>query len=119
MIIQVGKRYSFFYIIGCVSSAFGNVLAYGLMQMDGLSNLGGWRWIFIIEGILTCLLAVVAYWLLVDFPDSKRKNWRFLDSHELAWVVRKVNADRGDAETGRFNVVKFLKAGLDWKIWYV
>jgi MFS family permease len=40
---EVGKRYSFFYVIGCVASAFGGILAYGLMQMSGLSNLAGWR----------------------------------------------------------------------------
>lgn len=29
------KRYSVFYLIGCVASAFAGILAYGLMQMVG------------------------------------------------------------------------------------
>lgn len=40
---EVGKRYSFFYILGCVASAFAGILAFGLMQMSGLGNLRGWR----------------------------------------------------------------------------
>lgn len=114
---EVGKRYSFFYLLGCVASAFAGILAYGLMQMDGLSGLTGWRWIFIIEGVLTCAIAIASYWLLVDFPDSKRKSWSFLPDREREWVCRRVDADRGDAETPKFDIVKFLAAGMDWKIW--
>ena len=50
---DVGKRYSAFYVIGCLASAFGGILAYGLMQMDGLAGKSGWRWIFMIEGVVS------------------------------------------------------------------
>ncbi len=55
------------------------------MQMAGIAGLNGWRWIFIIEGIMTVLLGIAGYWLLVDFPDSKRKTWSFLGEREKAW----------------------------------
>lgn len=113
----MGKRYAVFYLLGCVASAFAGILAYGLMQMNGLANITGWRWIFIVEGALTCALGIASYWLLVDFPDSTRPSWRFLDARERAFVVAKVNADRGDAEVRAFSLRRFLRAGLDWKIW--
>lgn len=67
---EVGKRYAAFYLIGCVASAFGGILAFGLMQMEGVAGelmdiyhskatfntipgYGGWRWIFIIEGLVS------------------------------------------------------------------
>lgn len=53
---EVGKRYAAFYLIGCVAAAFGGILAFGLMQMEGLAGYGGWRWIFIIEGIVRSTL---------------------------------------------------------------
>ena len=56
-----------------------------LMQMAGIAGLNGWRWIFIIEGIMTVLLGIAGYWLLVDFPDSKRSTWSFLGEREKAW----------------------------------
>lgn len=114
---EMGKRYSVFYILGAVASAFAGILAYGLMQMNGLANITGWRWIFIIEGILTCILGIAGYWLIVDFPDSKRKSWRFLPARERAWIVARVQADRGDAKMPAFSMRKFLRAGTDWKIW--
>lgn len=47
---EVHKRFSIFYFIGEMASAFGSMLALGLMQMKGLGGLNGWRWIFIIGG---------------------------------------------------------------------
>ncbi|OHW97753.1 major facilitator superfamily transporter [Colletotrichum incanum] len=114
---EVGKRYSVFYLLGCVASAFAGILAYGLMQMNGQQGLTGWRWIFIIEGVLTCVLGLAGYWLLVDFPDSKRKDWSFLGERERAWIVARVNRDRGDAHMPAFNLRRFLGAGADWRIW--
>lgn len=35
---EVGKRYATFYLIGCLASAFGGILAYGLMQMEGIAS---------------------------------------------------------------------------------
>ena len=35
-----------------MASAFASILAYGLMQMNGLAGLTGWRWIFIMQGVV-------------------------------------------------------------------
>ena len=52
---EMGKRYSIFYLIGSLASAFGGILAFGLMHMSGIQGYGGWRWIFIIEGCVCTL----------------------------------------------------------------
>ncbi|KAF7563583.1 hypothetical protein G7046_g538 [Stylonectria norvegica] len=114
---EVGKRYSVFYLLGCVASAFSGILAYGLMQLNGRQGLTGWRWIFIVEGVLTCALGIAGYWLLVDFPDSKRESYRFLGQRERLWVVSRINRDRGDSVTPPFQLGRFLSGGKDWKIW--
>ncbi|KAL2888492.1 putative transporter [Ceratocystis lukuohia] len=114
---EVGKRYSVFYLLGSFASGCSGILAYGLMQMDGLGDLTGWRWIFIMEGIMTCVIACIGYWLLVDFPDSNRESWNFLGPRERAWVVSRVEKDRGDSVISKFNLAVFLRSGKDWKIW--
>jgi hypothetical protein len=42
------KRNAVFYLIGSMASALSGILAYGLMQMQGLGGLAGWRWIFVV-----------------------------------------------------------------------
>ncbi|KAI0857214.1 major facilitator superfamily domain-containing protein [Xylaria cubensis] len=114
---ELGRRYGLFYLIGSVTSAFSGILAFGIIHLEGAGGLRGWRWIFIIEGIVTIILGFVGYWLLVDFPESNRKTWKFLSMEERAWVIRRVNSDRGDVEAPKFHLGEYLRAGLDWKLW--
>ncbi|KAI1413650.1 major facilitator superfamily MFS-1 [Hypoxylon sp. FL1857] len=114
---EIGKRYAVFYLLGCVASALSGLIAFGIIHMDGIRGLQGWRWIFILEGVITCLVSLLGFWLLVDFPDSKRMAWKFLNDRERAWVVKRVAADRGDVATHKFSLILFLKGGLDWRVW--
>ncbi|OCT53025.1 putative transporter [Cladophialophora carrionii] len=111
------KRNALFYLIGSMASGFGGILAYGLMQMDGLSSLEGWRWIFIMEGILTCVLAVGAWFIIVDFPEDSPKSWHFLNEAEASWVVARIEKDRSDTFPDEFSVGKYLRNALDSKVW--
>jgi MFS family permease len=111
------KRYSVFYFLGSMASALAGILAFGLMQMQGLQGYAGWRWIFIMEGIITCLVAVAGYFALVNFPDSPKRNWKFLNDRETALIIARVNKDRGDAVAEKFAWKPFLGAALDLKIW--
>ena len=114
---DVQKRYSVFYLIGAAASAFAGILAFGLMQMNGLAGITGWRWIFIMEGVISCLIALLGAWLLVDFPEEAHKCWRFLSADECAFIIRRVNKDRGDALPEPFTFSRFLRPALDLKIW--
>lgn len=134
----MGKRYSVFYLVGSLAAAFGGILAFGLMQMDGLQGYRGWRWIFIVEGCvcsscipvlagteyadissqLTCLVAFLGYIFLISFPDNqKSRSIRFLSEEERLFIIARVNQDRGDADLEKFSFKKWLGGGADWKIW--
>ncbi|KAK7953352.1 hypothetical protein PG988_014046 [Apiospora saccharicola] len=111
------KRYTLFYGIGCVAGALGGILAYGLSHMEGLGGLRGWRWIFVIEGIISCLAALFSYIYLVGFPEESHHSWKFLTRQERDFVIRRVNSDRGDAITASFSLLEFLKPAKDFKVW--
>ena len=100
-----------------LGGALSGVLAYGLMQMDGLQGYAGWRWIFIIEGIFTCMLAVVGFVFLVDLPQAAHKSWGFLSEAEANYIIRRINRDRQDANEEAFTFGRFFKPALDWKVW--
>ena len=108
------------------------------MQMDGLAGKSGWRWIFIVEGIvgfvptlsswlknttklillkITCVASFFAYFFLVDFPEKADQSWNFLNIEERDFVVRRINKDRDDAIPERFTLARFWKPALDIKIW--
>ncbi|KAF9512561.1 hypothetical protein BS47DRAFT_1345338 [Hydnum rufescens UP504] len=63
---------SLFYAGATLAGAFGGILAFGIRHMDGVGGKGGWAWIFILEGLLTFLCAIPAWWLIPDFPEDHR-----------------------------------------------
>ncbi|EEY23075.1 high-affinity nicotinic acid transporter [Verticillium alfalfae VaMs.102] len=117
LLAEVGSRFSWFYILVSVSYAFGGLLASGLTRMDGLGNLRGWSWIFMIDGIITCLIGLAGLFLLAEFPDTTKPSRHFLSSRELAWVRSRVNADRGDVAISKLTLRKLMRGGLDPKVW--
>ncbi|KAF7596134.1 hypothetical protein BBP40_003396 [Aspergillus hancockii] len=110
-------RYSSFYLISVIGGAFSGLLSYGFIHMHGLGNLSAWRWIFVMEGLLTCLVAFIGFLLIVDFPDESNLSWKFLNKEETAFIVRRINRDRRDASEAPFNLREFLQPGLDPKVW--
>ena len=46
---ECGLRMAIFFSAATAAGAFGGLLAFGIMKMDGLAGLGGWAWIFILE----------------------------------------------------------------------
>ncbi|KAF2017231.1 MFS general substrate transporter [Aaosphaeria arxii CBS 175.79] len=116
---EVARRYSLFYFIGSIASAMSGILAYGLQQMDGASGIRGWRWIFIMEGVITCAVAIFAISFIIKFPDEEKAkpSWGFLKPNELDHVIERLNADRGDVEPEAFTWKKFLEPATEWYIY--
>ncbi|KAJ9636860.1 hypothetical protein H2199_007854 [Coniosporium tulheliwenetii] len=93
---EVQKRLAAFYLTSSLIGGFSNILAYGLMQMEGVAGVRGWQWIFIIEGLLTVTIATIAWFIIIDFPDKAERKG-FLNHSEAAFIARRIENDRGDA----------------------
>ncbi|KAK3317730.1 major facilitator superfamily domain-containing protein [Cercophora scortea] len=61
---EMALRIGIFYTANSLSGAFGGLLARGLSAIAPRGGLEGWRWIFIIEGLLTVAISAIAYLLL-------------------------------------------------------
>ena len=90
-----------------------------MMQLDGVEGLPGWRWIFILQGVLTCAFAIIGYFTIVRFPDDERRkqSFWFLKPVQIDFVVRKLDKDRGDVEVEPFSLKKYLAPAKDVEIW--
>ncbi|KAF2100035.1 MFS general substrate transporter [Rhizodiscina lignyota] len=113
---DVQKRLAAFYLTSVFVGGLANILAYGLMQMEGLGGLRGWQWIFIIEGLLTIVTSIVAWWLIMDFPDKAAEK-KFLTPAEATFIQERIEIDRGDAEPDPLTWPKFFNNLKDFKLW--
>jgi MFS family permease len=67
--------------------------------MDGVAGYSGWRWIFIIEGLVTVAAALVSKFLIVDWPEKSR----FLNDEERRLLLARLQEDRGEARMDRLD----------------
>ncbi|MDU4663998.1 MAG: MFS transporter, partial [Enterobacter hormaechei] len=53
-----------------VTMMLGSILSGYILAMDGLWNLKGWQWLFLLEGLPSVVLGVVTWFYLNDTPDQ-------------------------------------------------
>lgn len=57
---EQSKRFMFFWTAGILAGAFAGILAGAIASgMDGRYGIAGWRWLFLLEGVLTMGLALI------------------------------------------------------------
>lgn len=140
------KRNTVFFLIGMLSSAFSGILGYlfSLLQGHGMQaapwlgvhygptkakpttpvsfgpGLSGWRWIFILQGVITVVIGFIGWYFIVDFPELAHKpgmGKKFLNKAEVDFIVARIEKDRSDAMPEEFNLKKYLTNALDLKVW--
>ncbi|KAI9149021.1 transporter [Paramyrothecium foliicola] len=108
------KRMSFFFCSTVVAGAFGGLLAYAIAGLGGKAGLAAWRWIFIIEGALTSVLAIVFSFLIIDWPHQTK----YLNAEEKELLRRRMAADVGDVcRMDTMNKTAVKRSLMDYKIW--
>ncbi|KAL4973567.1 major facilitator superfamily domain-containing protein [Aspergillus desertorum] len=109
---ECGLRMAIFFSAATAAGAFGGLLARGIGEMKGIGRKGGWAWIFIIEGILTFVIAIASFYVMNDYPSTAK----FLSAAEKAEVKRRLEEDRSSL-ADEYNMKFFWDAVKDWKIW--
>ena len=55
-----------------LSNCFGGLIAAGVLSgLEGAHGIRGWRWLFIIEGVMTIGIAFIAVLILPNYPKSE------------------------------------------------
>lgn len=78
-----------------LAGAFGGTIAYGIGHINGAVGLEGFRWLFIIEGIITMLSAIPLVLCLPDYPA--RAKW--LSSGDKQFAVDRLKKFGGGYNT--------------------
>ncbi|GJN74808.1 hypothetical protein PLICBS_008901 [Purpureocillium lilacinum] len=91
----------------------GGLLAYGLLQMNGVAGMAGWRWVYIIEGIFS-ILCVFAVWF--GLPRDIRKAYFFTaDDREVMELRHRERLAYLGSDEFDWNEIKL--AFCDVKVW--
>ena len=111
---ELALRIGIFYTAASLSGAFGGLLARGLNVIGPAGGLEGWRWIFIVEGLLTVFIGTCSYLVL---PNSIETSG-FLTAEQQAHAIHRLGEQSqvheafswGEVKRGILNVQVWLSA---------
>lgn len=95
---ELARRLAVFYAASNLASGFSGLLAFGVFHIR--SELQAWRYLFLIEGSVTVLVAAFAYWYL---PRSAAEA-RFLDDGQRALAFHRIQVDSSSTVAEDFNL---------------
>lgn len=75
-----------FLALTAIIGLFGNPLGAALLKLDGWHGLGGWQWLFLLEGIPSVLLAFAVLAYLPNGPAEAR----WLTDEERQWLAQRL-----------------------------
>ncbi|KAH7128704.1 retrograde regulation protein 2 [Dendryphion nanum] len=87
---ELAFRLALYIVMAPLAGAFGGLLASAILKMDSFGSLTRWRMIFAIEGIITCLLALISFFTLTDRPETAR----WLNQEEKDLAIARVKSER-------------------------
>ncbi|CAL1713640.1 unnamed protein product [Somion occarium] len=117
-------RLAYFWISNYMSHIIGAFIATGILRMRGVGGHAGWRYLFLIEGILTLLVGLLSFVLMPPGPTQTKawyrpKGW-FTDREETIMVNRVLRDDPSKSDMHNregLQIKKIWQVIRDWRIW--
>ncbi|GFF50120.1 uncharacterized transporter C1002.16c [Aspergillus udagawae] len=117
---DLALRIGLFYTAASLSGAFGGLLARGLAAIGPRGGLEGWRWIMIIEGLLTFACGALSYLCLPNNIETAT----FLTAEERKFACERMQLDSPsvpegtlEAEQEAFRWSEVVRGVLDLRMW--
>ncbi|KAH7002775.1 major facilitator superfamily domain-containing protein [Fusarium venenatum] len=110
---EIATRISILFTANICGTAFAGLIAIGVFKMSGVAGLSGWRWLFIIQGIITFVISISSAWILPDEPIKTR--WLTAEERQLAHD--RIAADTVQLRSNTTTVAGLLDACKDPRLW--
>lgn len=106
-------RVAFILASATLAGAFGGAIAYGIGHMNQTRGLSAWRWLFFLEGIPSCLSAILVWFFLPDYPE--RASWLSESEKDLAAQRLYLEGAKGSAASMTWDEAKATLT--DWRLY--
>ncbi|KAL7422611.1 hypothetical protein Q5752_003259 [Cryptotrichosporon argae] len=115
---ELGKRSNFFQAATALGTLVAGVMQAGIYKtLNGVDGRAGWRWMFIIDAVISLPVAVAAYFFIPDLPFTTKRSW-ILSADDLALArSRLTDAGRLGPAAGGLSRKALKKVVLTWHIW--
>jgi ACS family tartrate transporter-like MFS transporter len=95
-----------------LSQVVGAPLGGALLQLSGLGHLSGWQWLFLVEGLPSVLLGIVALVYLTDRPEDAR----WLSKVQREWVSNRIQQEPQQTVATHVSLLRTLGHPILWAL---
>ncbi|KAM0325044.1 hypothetical protein ACHAQA_007581 [Verticillium albo-atrum] len=111
---EIATRISILYTGNILATAFAGLIAAGVFHgLDGAGGITGWRWLFILQGAVTFVVAIGAAWALPDDPLVTK--WLTPEERQLAHS--RIEQDTVGMREKSSALSGLKEAVLDYRVW--
>lgn len=111
---EVATRMAIFYTGNMLASSFSGLIAAGVFSgLHGVHGMAGWRWLFLIQGVVTIGVAIVGVFLL---PNTPLTTW-WLTPAERQLAHDRIERDITGRRAGTSTMVGLWEAVKDYRTW--
>ncbi|KAL5342924.1 major facilitator superfamily domain-containing protein [Aspergillus crustosus] len=115
---EIGKRFSIFFTALCIAGAVSGLLSGAIISgLEGAHGMVGWRWLFLLEGVITIGVAAICKFILLDYPATST---RLTPEQRHLAVVRILHDKKQHApQAKRLSPLQaLLAASVDIRTWF-
>ncbi|KAK2745681.1 hypothetical protein FQN57_003577 [Myotisia sp. PD_48] len=117
-------RLALFWMANRLTDVIAPLLAFGILRLRGVGGYEGWRWLFLLEGLLTLAIGIWSAFMMTPSPTQTKAWWRpkgwFTEREEKILVNRILRDDpsKGDMHNRQAITPKLLwKSICDFDLW--
>ncbi|TCD62157.1 hypothetical protein EIP91_007285 [Steccherinum ochraceum] len=121
---ELPLRLAWFWVSNYLSNIIGAFLATGLLRLRGVNGHAGWKWLFLIEGLLTLVVGLLSFVLMPPSPTQTKAWYRpqgwFNEREEVIMVNRVLRDDPTKSDMHNregLTLTKVFKVLQDWRLW--
>ncbi|KAH7130537.1 pantothenate transporter liz1 [Dendryphion nanum] len=113
---EIGRRVALFYMAAPLGTMFAGYLqAAAYTNLNGIHGLAGWRWLFIVDAIITIPISFLGFWVFPDVPSRKKP--RFLTEFDVTLAQKRLAGHTAPPQL-RFSKDIFRRVFSRWH-WYL
>ncbi|RMD39620.1 hypothetical protein DV735_g5508, partial [Chaetothyriales sp. CBS 134920] len=109
-------RLALFWFVDSMSGVIASFMAYGILHMRGIEGKEGWRWLFLIEALVSFVIGAASFLFLVPGPTQTKTWWNpkgYFNEREETIIVNRVLRD--DPSKSDMHNRESLSLGMLWK----
>jgi len=106
-------RVAFILASATLAGAFGGALAFAIGHMNQTGGLSAWRWLFIIEGIPSCVSSVLVFFFLPDYPETAE----WLSPEEKALAADRLQTEGSHGHGNSLTWAQAKETLTDWRLY--